>query len=186
MIGWTYVLKLTPLFIGIMAALVVLFWGIDHAIRLKVSLIAITIGMIAEIIGVNTGLLFGDYSYSPQALGIKIFGVPLLVGIMWLLVTVSAWQIVQLGSFGRWPTIIMASWIVVIFDLLLEQYATAFGLWSWQGGVIPLLNYISWYFVSTIIFISYSYLIKANKVSIYGLSSIPLMMIYFWLMLIFT
>ena len=40
-------------------------------------------GIIIEIIGVNTGLIFGNYSYG-KGLGIKIWGTPLLIGINWL------------------------------------------------------------------------------------------------------
>jgi bisanhydrobacterioruberin hydratase len=186
MIGWDYILTLTTLVISIITALVVLFWQIDHKQRLIVALVAISIGMASEIIGVNTGILFGDYSYSSTSLGLKIFGVPLLVGIMWLLVTASAWQIALLGGFSKRATVVLASFITVIFDLLLEQYATAYGLWAWQGGVIPLLNYLTWFFVSMIIFIVFSFVIKQNYISKYGIAAIPLMMLYFWLMLIFT
>jgi putative membrane protein len=186
LIGWQYVLKLTPLVIGIITALVVLFWDINYMQRLKASIVAILIGFTAEVIGVNTGLLFGEYQYSNQALGLKILGVPILVGIMWLLVSASAWQIALLGNFNKWLTVILASAITVMFDLVLEQYATAYGLWTWQGGEIPLLNYVSWFFVSMLIFVCFKFIIKDNKVSLYGVSALPIMMIYFWLMLIFT
>lgn len=41
------------------------------------------IGIGAEIIGVNTGLLFGNYSYGNN-LGPKIVGVPPIIGINWI------------------------------------------------------------------------------------------------------
>ena len=41
-------------------------------------------GMVTEIIGVNTGYLFGDYSYG-EVLGTKIYGVPLLIGMNWFM-----------------------------------------------------------------------------------------------------
>ena len=186
LIGWQYVLRLTPLVIGVITAVVILFWDINYKQRLQASLVAITIGFSAEVIGVNTGLLFGEYQYSNLALGLKVLGVPILVGIMWLLVSVSAWQIALLGNFNSWLTVLLASAITVMFDLVLEQYATAYGLWSWQGGEIPLLNYISWFFVSMLIFVCFKFIIKDNKVSLYGVSALPIMMIYFWLMLIFT
>ena len=42
--------------------------------------------MIAETIGVNFGILFGDYEYG-ENLGFKIFGVPFLIGINWIVLT---------------------------------------------------------------------------------------------------
>jgi putative membrane protein len=40
--------------------------------------IAATIGFVAELIGVHTGYLFGDYWYG-ENLGIKLFEVPLII-----------------------------------------------------------------------------------------------------------
>ena len=39
-----------------------------------------SIGMIAEILGVNYGLIFGKYDYGDN-LGLKLLGVPLLIGL---------------------------------------------------------------------------------------------------------
>ena len=44
------------------------------------------IGMIAEILGVNFGIIFGEYEYLDN-LGIKIFGVPIIIGVQWILLT---------------------------------------------------------------------------------------------------
>ncbi len=55
--------------------------------------------MLSEIIGVNSALLFGDYSYG-SVLGLKIGGVPVLIGVTWAFVTVAAWQLVSLSKRG--------------------------------------------------------------------------------------
>ena len=47
-------------------------------------LICYTVGLSAEIIGVNFGFLFGQYQYG-STLGIKWMGVPLIIGINWCL-----------------------------------------------------------------------------------------------------
>lgn len=185
-LGLDYVLRLTPLIIASITGITLLFWDLEPKRRLYLSAYAIAVGMVSELIGVNTGLLFGDYSYSDTALGIKIFGVPILVGIMWLLVTMSAWQIASLGGFNRVSTIILAASLVVMFDLLLEQYAIYYELWAWQGGAVPLLNYATWFFVSAIIFIEFSIYGNSAKPGLYGVSILPVMMVYFWLMLILT
>ncbi|MDC3241268.1 carotenoid biosynthesis protein [Flavobacteriaceae bacterium] len=39
-------------------------------------------GMLAEILGVQYGFIFGEYSYG-KALGIKFMNVPLMIGINW-------------------------------------------------------------------------------------------------------
>ena len=49
-------------------------------------LFAFVIGLVTEIIGVNTGLLFGTYSYS-SILGPKLFNVPLIIGLNWVMLS---------------------------------------------------------------------------------------------------
>ena len=182
-LGLTYVLSLTPVVIGILAALTVWFWDAPAKNRVYLAVTAIIIGMIVEIIGVNSGLIFGNYSYGPL-LGLKIFGVPLLIGITWLLVTLSAWQIVSFSNLGKFAKIIVAAGLVVMFDLVLEQFATAYSLWAWQDAVIPLKNYITWFVVGAVIVTLYEYFAKQKAPSIFGASMLPLMALFFWLMLI--
>ena len=182
-LGLTYVLNLTPIVIGILTALTVWFWDAPAKNRVYLAITAIAIGMIVEIIGVNSGLIFGNYSYGPL-LGLKIFGVPLLIGITWLLVTLSAWQIVSFSNLGKFAKIIVASGLVVMFDLVLEQFATAYSLWAWQDAVIPLKNYITWFVVGAVIVTFYVYFAKQKAPSIFGASMLPLMALFFWLMLI--
>jgi putative membrane protein len=184
-VGLTYVIKLTSLVIAIMTALAVIFWDVNYGRRLLLSLIAIITGIVVELIGVNTGLLFGDYQYG-TIMGYKIAGVPLLIGATWLLVTVSAWQIVSFSSLKSYQKILIASGLVVMFDLLLEQFATAFGLWVWDNGVIPLLNYASWFFVSVFLLTIYAKYSKQVNPSLFGAFALPLMAIFFWLMLLIS
>jgi uncharacterized membrane protein len=49
---------------------------------------AFATGMLTEMIGINTGYLFGNYQYS-NVMGYKLLGVPLLIGVQWF-VTVFA------------------------------------------------------------------------------------------------
>ena len=51
-------------------------------------------GMITEILGVQLGWIFGDYQYG-EALGYKLFGVPLLIGVNWTLLTLITGAIAQ-------------------------------------------------------------------------------------------
>lgn len=43
-------------------------------------------GIFVEFLGVNYGLLFGEYSYGSN-LGPKVFGVPFLIGMNWVILT---------------------------------------------------------------------------------------------------
>lgn len=110
------------------------------------------IGMAVEIVGVNTGLLFGNYHYTP-ALGVQLGGVPILIGITWAS-TAYACNILASMWFSK-PVIkvVAAACFMVLFDVVLEQFATAVPLWQWHGGIIPLYNYVCWFLVG--LFISY-------------------------------
>jgi putative membrane protein len=105
------------------------------------------IGISVEIIGVNTGLLFGDYSYGAN-LGPKILGVPPLIGFNWLLLTFLTGTIAKHVIPNKWLAVICGALLMVGLDFFMEPIAPVFDFWSWQGGVAPLKNFIHWYLVS--------------------------------------
>jgi putative membrane protein len=47
--------------------------------------------------------------------------------------------------------ILDAALIATIFDWIMEPAAVTLGFWSWEGGLIPLLNYLTWFGISLII-----------------------------------
>jgi putative membrane protein len=42
---------------------------------------------------------------------------------------------------------------MVAFDFLMEPVATTTGMWSWEGGHIPLKNYLDWFLISALLFL---------------------------------
>lgn len=185
-IGLTYVLKLTPIILATVTALMIIFWGIEPRKKVILSFIVIFIGILVETIGVKTGLLFGDYSYG-LVLGFKLFGVPLAIGVTWLMVTMSAWQIATYDkSLNIYKSYTLAGLLIIMFDLVLEQFAITYGLWRWAGNTVPIYNYFSWLFVSLIIFYIYYKLSPKWQPSIFIAGILPLMSVFFWLMLIIS
>jgi len=152
---WTepYFRQITPFTLVISALLLAQYhpdrrklkgWWVIPAIYLA--------GMAAEIIGVQTGLVFGTYRYG-EGLGLKILGTPWLIGLNWvLLVYASAALFSHLKIHVVWK-IPAAAGVMVVYDLVLEQVAPLLDMWYWQDGKIPLQNYIAW-FVLAIIFLS--------------------------------
>lgn len=183
MFGLKVIQHLTPVVLGAISALVILFWPAQSDKRLILSLVIILIGILVEVIGVNTGLLFGEYSYG-DAIGLRLFGVPLLIGVVWLMVTVSAWQMALLFQLGKVASVVLATGLVVIFDLVLEQFASLYGLWTWQNGIIPLKNYATWAIVSATIFTLLALYAPQKRISLYGACMLPVLSIFFWVMLI--
>lgn len=181
-LGLSYVLKLTPVILAIIASIAVAFWDAPVKAKIRASAIIVIGSLIVEIIGVKTGLLFGDYEYG-KVLGFTVLGAPLTIGLTWLLVSLSAWHIATINKYPLWQKFLLGGVLVVMFDLILEQFATAYGLWSWQGGTIPLYNYVCWFMVAQVWFFVFHKFAPKTEPSLYAVSALPLMAIFFWLML---
>jgi len=143
-------LKLTPVFITLNLGLVLIKYQ-NVSVLWPMVLTAALIGTVAEAIGVQTGIIFGEYIYG-SVLGPKIFDTPLMVGVMWALVMIVIWA--QLPDKFGWWRVVMASLGAVVYDLVLEHFATRFDLWQWNGS-IPLSNYIGWFLVASLIGLVY-------------------------------
>jgi uncharacterized membrane protein len=107
-----------------------------------------------EQIGVTTGAPFGRYVYT-DAFGFGTVGaVPLPIPFAWLLLIPAAIGTARLmhARIGerRWWLILIAPLLVLIYDVLLEPFATeVMGYWQWieQGPLhgVPTANYVAWY-----------------------------------------
>lgn len=111
--------------------------------------IAYLVGFGAELFGVQTGLLFGDYVYG-RVLGPKVWGTPLMIGVNWVMLGYAAGIVANYLLPGwRWPARgALAAALMVALDVLIEPVAMAYGFWSWAGDAVPLRNYIGWFVVA--------------------------------------
>jgi putative membrane protein len=131
-------------------------------------------GLLLEAIGVNTGVIFGEYAYG-SVLGIKIWGTPLMIGVNWLMLTYMAWDMtgwIKIPVFLRVPA---SSLLMVLFDFVMEPVAITMGMWTWSGNVIPLQNYLAWFVISLMFFT----LTALMKIEVRNKISIPLWLILF-------
>ncbi len=103
--------------------------------------------LILEIIGVNTHQIFGSYSYD-EALGIKILNTPLLIGLNWVMLVYSSASLAQKVFGDNWLSVLVASGVMVVYDLVLEQVAPLLKMWSWDQGVVPFKNYLDWFIIA--------------------------------------
>ena len=77
-------------------------------------------GFLIEALGVNTGIIFGHYSYG-KGLGLKIFNTPVIIGINWLFLSYTC---VSVSNYlVKSPTIrfLMAPALMLALDSALEQ-----------------------------------------------------------------
>lgn len=128
----------------------------DYSKRfLALSFLIFVIGYSVEAIGVATGLLFGNYFYG-NLFGFKIFETPLLIGVNWLFLSLSAYGFVQYFTKNPFFLIIGAALLMTVLDFFIEPVAMKLGFWSWENNVIPFQNYLMWFitsvFIHTIIF----------------------------------
>jgi bisanhydrobacterioruberin hydratase len=129
------------------------------------------VGFICEVIGTNTGLLFGNYIYG-DAMGLKVFGVPILIGVQWFVTVFSIGNIVLFG-YKLWiknkvernidrslltnsVLVIIGAGLTTLFDFILEPAAISLTYWQWYPtGVVPMFNYVCWFVISGLLLIPF-------------------------------
>jgi putative membrane protein len=106
-------------------------------------LICSTIGYFAEVIGVNTGYLFGSYYYG-ENLGIKLFGVPLTIAVNWAGLCIASASVMTELKVSKPIKIILAGLIPVVIDMLIEPLCSKLDFWHWTDGKVPVFNFLTW------------------------------------------
>jgi putative membrane protein len=152
-------ISMTPLTLLLMTGLI--FWNEKWITKQKklYFILCFFVGFLSEWIGTNTGYLFGDYTYG-NAMGFKIGGVPVLIGILWFVTVYSVGQTVLFlynylnnekprAVFANFVLINIAAALTTLFDYTLEPAAISLGYWEWHpDGHVPFYNYICWYMIS--------------------------------------
>jgi putative membrane protein len=148
--------------------------------------IAMFTGYVVEVIGVNTGMLFGNYYYG-NVMGLKWKNVPLLIGANWWITIYCCGIFVHtlldkivhrlhhekgalVPKLKALSVIVDGATLAVAFDWLMEPVAVKLGFWFWKGdGNIPLYNYVCWFIISAILlsFFHFSAFPKRNKFAIH-------------------
>jgi bisanhydrobacterioruberin hydratase len=156
----------TPLNLCLMAGLLMFCQEEKNKNFWLFSIVCWCTGMVTEIIGVNTGLLFGNYAYG-SVLGFKLMEVPLLIGLQWFVVvfccgiTLEHWHLwLQKKGFPSGPLariwilsskIIDAALLATFFDFIMEPVAVKLSFWNWANNEIPFLNYACWFGISALL-----------------------------------
>ena len=96
--------------------------------------------------GVNFNLIYGSYSYG-ENLGLKIYGVPLVICINWSLLTIVSADIAKLITQNKVLRILIGALLMVLLDCLIEISAPRFDFWVFEDEIAPLQNYYAWFIV---------------------------------------
>ena len=157
-------LSLTPL--NLLLSLAMVLWHVqDYNYKVIIGLaIPFFLGFIAEALGVNFGLIFGTYTYG-ENLGYKVFGVPLLICVNWTLLTVATADVAKYISKNSVISALIGATLMTGLDSILEVSAPRFDFWVFEGGVVPIQNYLGWFITAFIAHLAYqSFKIKTKEV----------------------
>jgi bisanhydrobacterioruberin hydratase len=106
-------------------------------------------GYLIEVTGVHMSVIFGNYSYG-NSLGIKVFNTPLLIGANWLMLTYAFSAITEEIRIPIFAKSLLASFLMVVYDIVLEYIAPLTDMWVFENGTAPFRNYIAWFIVALI------------------------------------
>ena len=139
-------INLTPLNLSVSFFLLV-YINKSHFKTIIFIISCFFVGMISEILGVNFGVIFGNYKYG-EALGFKFFDVPLLIGANWAILTISCSALSATLFDSKFIKIIIGVFLMVMLDAVIEPIAPVLDFWEFDGGKVPLKNYLGWVIVA--------------------------------------
>lgn len=179
-----FFLSTTPYVLSLTLLLLILNHDLSDK-KSKIGLMLIFLfGLIVELLGVNYGLFFGDYSYGDN-LGSKIYGVPYVIGFNWVLLIIATGSVSDKLIKGREIyKIIFASFLMVLIDLLMEKSAPKLDFWEFVISPVPFSNYLWWFIFS----LCFQYIFfKTVKTKEYNLSSniLVIQFIFFGMLAVF-
>ncbi|MFC6733398.1 MULTISPECIES: bisanhydrobacterioruberin hydratase [unclassified Haladaptatus] len=149
LVAATFVMRL-PLIAGLMPLV---------TRRAATALLALaTFTYAIELVGVRTGLPYGEFSYQ-LALGPMLFGeVPLALPIFYFPLLLNGYLLglLLLGprATSRLRRVLTGIALVLVMDLVLDPAAVDLGFWAYaDGGAyydVPVSNYLGWVFSATV------------------------------------
>ncbi len=176
-----FFMKLVPFHLLLMCT--ILLWN-NQSWNKHFYLFAATIfigSFLVEMIGTNTGLIFGEYIYG-ETLGFKLWNTPLVIGINWLILVYG------MGTFLAYLTIknkLLSAFIgataLTILDLLIEPIAIKFDYWAWKQITVPVQNYVAWWILSFIFILIFNRL-HFNKQNIVAIILLLVQYLFFILL----
>lgn len=175
----------TPLNLLLMAGLLFYTHEKKNVAFLSFFVICVLTGIVVEVIGTSTGMLFGNYSYG-KVLGPGIYKVPFIIGINWFIMMyccgatinrlltkiiekLTANSSVATREVQVISVAVDGALLAVFFDWLMEPVAVKLGYWTWLGnGEIPFYNYVSWFLISMVLLFLFKIMPfrKSNKFAV--------------------
>lgn len=140
------------------------------------------LGFITEGLGVNYGLIFGEYAYGSN-LGYKVWGVPIMICFNWALLTAITADISRQLNSTLWISALIGAVLMTGLDVVIEVSAPRFDFWEFEDGVVPVQNYIGWLATAFIAHLGYQYFRVASDTRISWhlfISMLIFFMVFLW------
>jgi len=160
----------TSIFLTIQFLALVIYMIINFRNKLFYFLLffLLLFAFIVEYLGIKTGFLFGNYHYS-KILQPQILDVPVSIVFSWFVLSASSYFVsLKLFQSKKILTIFMSAFIILAIDFMLEPFATLINrFWIWENNIIPVTNYLGWFFIAIIFSVLLMYSLKPQK-SLFG------------------
>lgn len=153
--------------------------GRTHAARL----VAVgVVGFTAEVVGVHTGVPFGDYHYT-GGIGPALAGVPLAVGLAWMMMAQPAACVAARICTRARTRVVVATCALTGWDVFLDPQMVDARHWAWRHpsphlpGIrdVPLTNFGGWLLVSLLVMA-----VLATTRRLPGVDDRPAMALWSW------
>jgi putative membrane protein len=100
-------------------------------------------------------------------LGVKVFEVPLIIGLNWGILVVISASLVERFHMSIYFKVLLATTLMVFLDFLMEPIANDLDFWHWRNDQIPLYNFVCWFAISLILqyfYFNFNKLAESNRV----------------------
>jgi bisanhydrobacterioruberin hydratase len=171
----------TTIFLGLEA--LIMFLVLRQLSGLFTSFLSMVIIFIisffAEWWGVNTGTLFGNYTYT-DVLQPKLFDVPVAIMFAWFTVSTSCLILITYIFKGNslFTIALVSASLILASDILLEPFASFVNnFWMWESFKIPVQNFITWFLLGFIFSLMLSFALRRKNDHDSSVVKIPLVII---------
>lgn len=155
-----YFLPITPYTLLLSSILLVPFHKGTKNIKAFLLYVAIfMLGLLVEIMGVNTGLIFGEYHYG-KTLGVQLFNTPIIIGLNWLMLVYTSGVLLNRLKLSGFLLPIAAALLMVFYDYFLEAVAHKLDMWHWHAAKVPAQNYIAWFVIA----LAFQFMLKYGNI----------------------
>ena len=142
-----FFVHLTPFALLLSSLIIALFHNKFSAKTILIFIFIYAASFVVELIGVNTGSIFGNYTYG-HGLGPKLFNTPLIIGLNWLLLVYVSNSVMQRTDWNPIVKVFGASFLLLAYDVLLEQVAPLLAMWTFSESTVPIQNYVAWFLLA--------------------------------------